>query len=196
MILLEEEEKGHDLNKLHEHVVIQINDTHPSMVIPELIRLLGEKGIEMSEAIEIVKKTCAYTNHTILAEALEKWPIAYLQKAVPHLLPIIRELDNKVKKEYKDEKVAIIDKENRVHMAHMDIHYGYSVNGVAALHTEILEQEELRPFYDIYPEKFNNKTNGITFRRWLMHCNNELTNYITELIGEDFKTDAAFSFCG
>ena len=190
LILLEAEENGYDLHKLHEHVVVQINDTHPSMVIPELIRLLGEKGIEMQEAIGIVTKTCAYTNHTILAEALEKWPIAYLEKVVPQLMPIIRELDNLVKVKYEDEKVYIIDKDDRVHMAHMDIHYGFSVNGVAALHTEILEQEELRPFYDIYPEKFNNKTNGITFRRWLIHCNNELTNYITELIGEDFKTDA------
>jgi glycogen phosphorylase len=190
LILLEAEENGHDLHKLNEHVVVQINDTHPSMVIPELIRLLGEKGIGMDEAIEIVSKTCAYTNHTILAEALEKWPIAYLQKVVPQLLPIIRELDNRIKKEFKDEKVAIIDKEKRVHMAHMDIHYGFSVNGVAALHTEILKDEELKPFYDIYPNKFNNKTNGITFRRWLLHCNNELADYITELIGEDFKKDA------
>lgn len=190
LIILEAEENGYDLHKLHEHVVIQINDTHPSMVIPELIRLLGEKGIEMQEAIGIVTKACAYTNHTILAEALEKWPIAYLEKVVPQLMPIIRELDNLVKAKYEDERVYIIDKDERVHMAHMDIHYGFSVNGVAALHTEILEQEELRPFYDIYPEKFNNKTNGITFRRWLIHCNNELTNYITELIGEDFKTDA------
>jgi glycogen/starch/alpha-glucan phosphorylases len=191
LILLEAEENGYDLHKLNEHVVVQINDTHPSMVIPELIRLLGEKGIGMEEAIEIVRKTCAYTNHTILAEALEKWPIAYLQKVVPQLLPIIRELDNRVKKEFKDEKVAIIDKDKRVHMAHMDIHYGFSVNGVAALHTEILKDEELKPFYDIYPNKFNNKTNGITFRRWLLHCNNELADYITELIGEDFKKDAA-----
>ena len=190
LILLEAEENGHDLHKLNEHVVVQINDTHPSMIIPELIRLLGEKGIGMDEAIEIVSKTCAYTNHTILAEALEKWPISYLQKVVPQLLPIIRELDNRIKKEFKDEKVAIIDKEKRVHMAHMDIHYGFSVNGVAALHTEILKDEELKPFYDIYPNKFNNKTNGITFRRWLLHCNNELADYITELIGEDFKKDA------
>ncbi|MBC2456105.1 glycogen/starch/alpha-glucan phosphorylase [Clostridium beijerinckii] len=190
LILLETEENGYDIHKLHEHVVVQINDTHPSMVIPELIRLLGEKGIPMSEAIEIVSKTCAYTNHTILAEALEKWPIAYLQKVVPHLLPIIRELDNQVKLKFKDEKVAIIDKDKRVHMAHMDIHYGYSVNGVAALHTEILKEEELKPFYDIYPEKFNNKTNGITFRRWLIHCNNSLANYIFELIGDGYKKDA------
>jgi glycogen phosphorylase len=190
LILLEAEENGYDLHKLYDHVVIQINDTHPSMVIPELIRLLGEKGIEMEEAIEIVSKTCAYTNHTILAEALEKWPIEYLDKVVPQLMPIIRELDNKVKAKYDDEKVAIIDKGNRVHMAHMDIHYGFSVNGVAALHTDILKEEELKPFYDIYPEKFNNKTNGITFRRWLIHCNNELTKFISELIGEDFKKDA------
>lgn len=191
LILLEADENGYDLHKLHEHVVVQINDTHPSMVIPELIRLLGERGIPMSEAIEIVSKTCAYTNHTILAEALEKWPIAYLQKVVPHLLPIIRELDNRAKLKFKDEKVAIIDKDMRVHMAHMDIHYVYSVNGVAALHTDILKEEELKPFYDIYPEKFNNKTNGITFRRWLIHCNNKLANYISELIGDGYKKDAA-----
>ena len=188
LILFEAEENGYDLHKLHEHVAVQINDTHPSMVIPELIRLLGEKGIGMDEAIEIVTKTCAYTNHTILAEALEKWPIDYLEKAVPQLMPIIRELDNIAK--YNDEKVYIIDNERRVHMAHMDIHYGYSVNGVAALHTDILKEEELKPFYDIYPEKFNNKTNGITFRRWLLHCNNELADYITELIGDGYKKDA------
>lgn len=191
LILLEAEENGYDLHKLHEHAVVQINDTHPSMVIPELIRLLGEKGIGMDEAIEIVTKTCAYTNHTILAEALEKWPIAYLEKVVPQLMPIITELDNRVKAKYDDPKVAIIDDQNRVHMAHMDIHYGYSVNGVAALHTDILKDVELKPFYDIYPEKFNNKTNGITFRRWLLHCNNELADYITELIGDDFKVDAS-----
>ena len=191
LILLEAEQNGYDLHKLNEHVVVQINDTHPSMVIPELIRLLGEKGIGMDEAIEIVTKTCAYTNHTILAEALEKWPIDYLEKAVPQLMPIIRELDIRAKKKYSNPKVAIIDGENRVHMAHMDIHYGFSVNGVAALHTEILEKEELKPFYDIYPEKFNNKTNGITFRRWLLHCNNELANYITELIGDEYKVDAS-----
>ncbi len=190
LILLEAEENGYDVHKLYDHVVIQINDTHPSMVIPELIRLLGERGIGMDEAIEIVTKTCAYTNHTILAEALEKWPIEYLDKVVPQLMPIIRELDNKVKAKYDDEKVGIIDMDNRVHMAHMDIHYGFSVNGVAALHTDILKEEELKPFYDIYPEKFNNKTNGITFRRWLIHCNNELTKFISELIGENFKNDA------
>ncbi|NOW07132.1 glycogen/starch/alpha-glucan phosphorylase [Clostridium beijerinckii] len=191
LILFEADENGYDIHKLHEHVVVQINDTHPSMVIPELIRLLGERGIPMSEAIEIVSKTCAYTNHTILAEALEKWPIAYLQKVVPHLLPIIRELDNQVKLKFRDEKVAIIDEDMRVHMAHMDIHYGYSVNGVAALHTDILKEEELKPFYDIYTEKFNNKTNGITFRRWLIHCNNKLASYISELIGDGYKKDAA-----
>ncbi|NME84201.1 glycogen/starch/alpha-glucan phosphorylase [Clostridium sp. SM-530-WT-3G] len=190
LILLEAEENGYDLHKLNEHVVVQINDTHPSMVIPELIRLLGQKGIGMDEAIDIVTKTCAYTNHTILAEALEKWPIDYLEKAVPQLMPIIRELDNRVKAKYDDEKVAIIDDENRVHMANMDIHYGFSVNGVAALHTDILEKVELKPFCDIYPEKFNNKTNGITFRRWLLHCNNELADYITELIGDGFKKNA------
>lgn len=190
LILLEAEENGYDFHKLNEHVVVQINDTHPSMVIPELIRLLGQKGIGMDEAIDIVTKTCAYTNHTILAEALEKWPIDYLEKAVPQLMPIIRELDNRVKAKYDDEKVAIIDDEKRVHMATMDIHYGFSVNGVAALHTDILEKVELKPFYDIYPEKFNNKTNGITFRRWLLHCNNELADYITELIGDGFKKNA------
>ena len=190
LILLEAEQNGYDLRKLNEHVVVQINDTHPSMVIPELIRLLGEKGIEMDEAIGIVTKTCAYTNHTILAEALEKWPVSYLEKVVPQLMPIITELDNRVKAKYDNEEVYIIDRENRVHMAHMDIHYGFSVNGVAALHTEILKDEELNPFFKIYPEKFNNKTNGITFRRWLIHCNNELANYITELIGDEYKKDA------
>ena len=189
-ILMECEQKGYDLHKLYDHVVIQINDTHPSMVIPELIRLLQERGFTMQEAIDVVSKTCAYTNHTILAEALEKWPIDYLEEVVPHLMPIIHELDAQAKKKYKDEKVAIIDKDQRVHMAHMDIHYGFSVNGVAALHTEILKNSELKPFYDIYPEKFNNKTNGITFRRWLMHCNHSLTDYITSLIGDEFKTNA------
>ena len=189
-ILMECEQKGYDLHRLYDHVVIQINDTHPSMVIPELIRLLQERGFTMQEAIDVVSKTCAYTNHTILAEALEKWPIDYLEEVVPHLMPIIHELDAQAKKKYKDEKVAIIDKDQRVHMAHMDIHYGFSVNGVAALHTEILKNSELKPFYDIYPEKFNNKTNGITFRRWLMHCNHPLTDYITSLIGDEFKTNA------
>ena len=189
-ILMEEEKKGHDLHKLYENVAIQINDTHPSMVIPELIRLLIAKGISTDEAVEIVTKTCAYTNHTILAEALEKWPIDYLEEVVPNLMPIIRDLDARVKAKYSDPKVQIIDDQNRVHMAHMDIHYGYSVNGVAALHTEILEKSELKAFYDIYPEKFNNKTNGITFRRWLMACNPELSAYITELIGDGWKKDA------
>jgi len=191
LILKEMDEKGYDVKKMYEHVVIQINDTHPSMVIPELIRLLTERGIDFDEAAEIVSKTCAYTNHTILAEALEKWPIRDLEEVVPHLLPIIRKLDEKVKKKYKDEKLAIIDKNNRVHMAHMDIHFGFSVNGVAALHTEILKKSELKAFYDIYPEKFNNKTNGITFRRWLMHCNPQLAALITERIGDGWKKDAA-----
>ena len=190
LILKDVDENGFDVKKLHEHVVVQINDTHPSMVIPELIRLLMERGISMDEAIEIVTKTCAYTNHTILAEALEKWPISFLEEVVPHLLPIIRELDKRVKEKYDDKRVAIIDESDRVHMAHMDIHYGFSVNGVAALHTDILKESELKVFYDIYPEKFNNKTNGITFRRWLMHCNPELAAYITELIGNGWKKDA------
>ena len=190
LILKECDEKGYDLHHLNEHVVIQINDTHPSMVIPELIRLLQERGFTMDEAIRVVSKTCAYTNHTILAEALEKWPIDYLEEVVPHLLPIIFELDARVKAKYKGEDVAIIDKDRRVHMAHMDIHYGFSVNGVAALHTEILKNTELKQFYDIYPEKFNNKTNGITFRRWLIHCNRELSDYIESLIGGGFKKDA------
>ena len=190
LILKECDEKGYDLHHLNEHVVIQINDTHPSMVIPELIRLLQEIGFTMDEAIRVVSKTCAYTNHTILAEALEKWPIDYLEEVVPHLLPIIFELDARVKAKYKGEDVAIIDKDRRVHMAHMDIHYGFSVNGVAALHTEILKNTELKQFYDIYPEKFNNKTNGITFRRWLIHCNRELSDYIESLIGSGFKKDA------
>ncbi len=191
LILKEMDEKGYDVKKMYEHVVIQINDTHPSMVIPELIRLLTERGIDFDEAAAIVSKTCAYTNHTILAEALEKWPIRDLEEVVPHLLPIIRKLDEKIKKKYKDEKLAIIDKDNRVHMAHMDIHFGFSVNGVAALHTEILKKSELKAFYDIYPEKFNNKTNGITFRRWLMHCNPQLAALITERIGDGWKKDAA-----
>ena len=162
------------------------------MVIPELIRLLTqEKGFNMDTAIDVVRKTCAYTNHTILAEALEKWPISYLEKVVPHLLPIIRELDARVRRDYHDEKVYIIDKENRVHMAHIDIHYGYAVNGVAALHTEILKKSELKPFYDIYPEKFTNKTNGITFRRWLVHCNPKLAAYIEKLVGPEYMQDAA-----
>lgn len=182
--------RGGDLHKLNEYAVIQINDTHPSMVIPEMIRLLMERGILMDEAIDIVSKTCAYTNHTILAEALEKWPIHFLEKAVPQLLPIIYELNSRVTKKYDDRSVAIIDDEKRVHMAHMDIHYGYSVNGVAYLHTEILKNTELNNFYRIYPEKFNNKTNGITFRRWLLHCDPEMTEFITSLIGPGFKKNS------
>ena len=182
--------RGGDLHKLNEYAAIQINDTHPSMVIPELIRLLMQRGILMDEAIEIVSKTCAYTNHTILAEALEKWPIHFLEKAVPQLLPIIYELNSRVVRKYDDKSVAIFDDEKRVHMAHMDIHYGYSVNGVAYLHTEILKNTELNNFYKIYPEKFNNKTNGITFRRWLLHCNHELADLIESLIGPGFKKDA------
>ena len=189
LILAEAESKGSNLHDLADYAAVQINDTHPSMVIPELIRLLQEKGILMDEAIEIVSKVCAYTNHTILAEALEKWPISFLEKAVPQLMPIIRELDNKVRAKVADESTYII-KDGLVHMAHMDIHFGYSVNGVAYLHTEILKNTELNNFYKLYPEKFNNKTNGITFRRWLMSCNPELSAYITELIGEGWKKDA------
>ena len=189
LIIAEAEAKGSNLHDLADYAAVQINDTHPSMVIPELIRLLQEKGILMDEAIEIVSKVCAYTNHTILAEALEKWPISFLEKAVPQLMPIIRELDNKVRAKVADESTYII-KDGIVHMAHMDIHFGYSVNGVAYLHTEILKNTELNNFYKLYPEKFNNKTNGITFRRWLMSCNPELSAYITELIGEGWKKDA------
>lgn len=191
LILKEMEDAGYDLHELNNHAVIQINDTHPSMVIPELIRLLTEeKGFTMDEAVEVVSKTCAYTNHTILAEALEKWPMEYLKEVVPNLVPIIKELDERVRKTVKDESTYIIDAQDRVHMAHMDIHYGFSVNGVAALHTEILKNSELKNFYDLYPERFNNKTNGITFRRWLMHCNPMLTRYIESLIGNGFKKDA------
>lgn len=191
LILKEMREKHYDLRKLYEHAVIQINDTHPSMIIPELIRILvEEKAFTIDEAIEVVSKTCAYTNHTILAEALEKWPYAYLEKVVPQLIPVIDELDKRIKAKYKDPKVQIIDKDKRVHMAHMDIHYGFSVNGVAAIHTQILEETELHHFYEIYPEKFNNKTNGITFRRWLLSCNRELTSLIEEGIGCGFKKDA------
>ena len=189
LILAEAEAKGSNLHDLADYAAVQINDTHPSMVIPELIRLLQEKGILMDEAIEIVSKVCAYANHTILAEALEKWPISFLEKAVPQLMPIIRELDNKVRAKVADESTYII-KDGLVHMAHMDIHFGYSVNGVAYLHTEILKNTELNNFYKLYPEKFNNKTNGITFRRWLMSCNPELSAYITELIGDGWKKDA------
>ncbi len=191
LILKEAEERGVNLYHLHEHVCIQINDTHPTMVIPELIRILTEqKGFNIDTAVDVVSKTCAYTNHTILAEALEKWPISYLEKVVPHLLPIIRELDRRVRRDFHDPKVYIIDEQNRVHMAHIDIHFGYAVNGVAALHTEILKESELKPFYDLYPQKFNNKTNGITFRRWLTHCNYELAEYLKELIGEGYLDNA------
>ena len=189
-ILKEAKDRGGDLHKLNEHVTIQINDTHPTMVIPELIRLLMKDGIHMSEAVKIVVKTCAYTNHTILAEALEKWPVRYLKKVVPQLIPIIEALNAIISEKYSDERVQIIDRYDNVHMANIDIHFGYSTNGVAALHTDILKNSELKPFYDIYPERFNNKTNGITFRRWLMHCNHELTAFIDKLIGEGYKKDA------
>ena len=190
-ILDECERKGSTLHDLPDYAVIQINDTHPSMVIPELIRLLTGRGIAFDEAVEIVKKTCAYTNHTILAEALEKWPISYLKEVVPQLVPIIEILDDRIRRKYQDEAVAIIDKNDVVHMAHMDIHYGFSVNGVAYLHTEILKNSELNAFYQLYPEKFNNKTNGITFRRWLLHCNHPLADLITDRIGNQYKKDAA-----
>lgn len=191
LILDECTAKGCNLHDLADYAVIQINDTHPTMVIPELIRLLVERGLDMDEAIEVVTKTCAYTNHTILAEALEKWPVYYLKKVVPQLMPIIEVLDDKVRRKYEDESVSIIDRNDTVHMAHIDIHYGFSVNGVASLHTEILKETELNNFYKIYPEKFNNKTNGITFRRWLLHCNPALTELLDELIGEGYKKDAA-----
>lgn len=191
LILDECTAKGCNLHDLSDYAVIQINDTHPTMVIPELIRLLVERGLDMDEAIEVVSKTCAYTNHTILAEALEKWPVYYLKKVVPQLMPIIEVLDDKVRRKYEDESVSIIDRNDTVHMAHIDIHYGFSVNGVASLHTEILKETELNNFYKIYPEKFNNKTNGITFRRWLLHCNPALTELLDELIGEGYKKDAA-----
>ena len=190
-ILDECERKGSNLHDLPDYAVIQINDTHPSMVIPELIRLLTGRGIDFDEAVEIVKKTCAYTNHTILAEALEKWPISYLKEVVPQLVSIIEILDDRIRRKYQDEAVAIIDKNDVVHMAHMDIHYGFSVNGVAYLHTEILKNSELNAFYQLYPEKFNNKTNGITFRRWLLHCNHPLADLITDRIGNEYKKDAA-----
>ncbi|HIW43056.1 MAG TPA: glycogen/starch/alpha-glucan phosphorylase [Candidatus Mediterraneibacter vanvlietii] len=182
--------KGSNLHDLPEYAVIQINDTHPTMVIPELIRLLVERGLDMDEAIDVVSRTCAYTNHTILAEALEKWPVYYLKKVVPQLMPIIEILDDKVRRKYDDESVAVIDRNDTVHMAHIDIHYGFSVNGVAALHTEILKNSELNNFYKIYPEKFNNKTNGITFRRWLIHCNPRLAAFLDETIGEGYRKDA------
>ncbi len=191
LILSEMKEKKYDLRKMYEHAVIQINDTHPTMIIPELIRILvEEKAFTIDEAIEVVSRTCAYTNHTILAEALEKWPLKYLEKVVPQLVPYIKELDKRVAAKYKDPRVQIIDKDGRVHMAHIDIHYGFSVNGVAAIHTEILKDTELNAFYKLYPEKFNNKTNGITFRRWLLSCNRELASFLSETIGDGFKKDA------
>ncbi len=191
LILAEAKERGSNLHDLAEYAAVQINDTHPSMVIPELIRLLRNEGIVWEEAVQIVTDTCAYTNHTILAEALEKWPMAFLEEAAPAIVPVIQRLDEEIKKKYEDPAVAIIDKDNRVHMAHMDMHYGHSVNGVAYLHTEILKNSELNDFYKLYPEKFNNKTNGITFRRWLLHCNRELTDFLTDTIGDEFKRDAS-----
>ena len=191
LILREMKEKKYDLRKMYDHAVIQINDTHPTMVIPELIRILvEEKAFTMDEAIEVVSKTCAYTNHTILAEALEKWPLKYLEKVVPQLVPVIKELDKRIREKYEDETVQIIDEDDRVHMAHIDIHYGFSVNGVAAIHTDILKDTELHAFYKIYPEKFNNKTNGITFRRWLLSCNRELAEFLSATIGDGYKKDA------
>ena len=192
MILEELKEKNVDLHKMNEHAVIQINDTHPSMIIPEMIRLLTEnEGFSMDEAINVVRKTCAYTNHTILAEALEKWPIDFIETVCPQIMPIIYELDNRVKHKYgNNEKINIIDNQGRIHMAHMDIHYGFSVNGVARLHTDILKNTELNEFYKLYPEKFNNKTNGITFRRWLIESNKELTKLIESKIGSEFKKDS------
>ena len=191
LILSEAAAKGSTLYDLPDYAVIQINDTHPTMVIPELIRLLTtEHGMEMDDAIQVVTRTCAYTNHTILAEALETWPMDYFKEAVPQLIPIMEVLDDKVRRKFDDPSVYIIDKGDRVHMAHIDIHYGFSVNGVAALHTDILKKNELNNFYRLYPEKFNNKTNGITFRRWLLHCNPQLADYISELIGDGFKKDA------
>lgn len=190
LILMEEKAKGHDLHELYKYVCIQINDTHPSMVIPELINRLVLEGIDLHEAIDIVSKTCAYTNHTILAEALEKWHLEDLKKVVPQLIPTIQELNAIAKSRSDNKAVQIIDEHILVHMAHMDIHFGYSINGVASLHTEILKNSELKAFYELYLEKFNNKTNGITFRRWLLHCNHELSQYITSLIGDEYKTDA------
>lgn len=191
LILLELKERKYDLRKMYEHAVIQINDTHPTLIIPELIRILvEEKAFSMDEAIGVVSKTCAYTNHTILAEALEKWPLNYLEKVVPQLVPYIKELDRRSAEKYPDPEVRIIDRDGLVHMAHIDIHYGFSVNGVAAIHTEILKNSELNAFYKIYPEKFNNKTNGITFRRWLLSCNRELAGFLSQTIGDGFKKDA------
>lgn len=189
LIIDEAKERGCKLSDLNEYAVVQINDTHPSMIIPELIRLLTSRGIDMDTAISVVTKTCAYTNHTILAEALEKWPISYIKKVAPQLLPIIEVLDNRVRRKYDDSSVYIIDENELVNMARMDIHYTFSTNGVAKLHTEILKHNELNNFYEIYPERFNNKTNGITFRRWLLYSNPHLTSYIECLIGDGFKKD-------
>ena len=191
LIIKELKEKGLNLYQMHKYVAIQINDTHPTLVIPELIRILTwDEGFTIEDAVNVVRKTCAYTNHTILAEALEKWPLAYIEKVVPQLVPIIKELSARVAKKYKNPKVQIIDADKRVHMAHIDIHYGYSVNGVAAIHTDILKDTELHHFYEIYPEKFNNKTNGITFRRWLLSCNRELATLISDTIGDGYKKNA------
>ncbi|SCY46831.1 glycogen/starch/alpha-glucan phosphorylase [Butyrivibrio sp. INlla14] len=191
LILREQKERQYDLHELHNHAVIQINDTHPTMIIPELIRILvEEKAFNIDDAIDVVSKTCAYTNHTILAEALETWPLEYLEKVVPQLVPYIKELDKRVRAKYKNPKVQIIDKDKRVHMAFIDIHYGFSINGVAAIHTDILKESELNDFYKIYPEKFNNKTNGITFRRWLLSCNHPLADFLSQTIGDGFKKDA------
>ena len=191
LILKEQKERQYDLHELNNHAVIQINDTHPTMIIPELIRILVEdKAFNIDDAIETVSKTCAYTNHTILAEALETWPLEYLEKVVPQLVPYIKELDKRIKAKYKNPKVQIIDKDKKVHMAFIDIHYGFSVNGVAAIHTEILKESELNDFYQLYPEKFNNKTNGITFRRWLLSCNHPLADFLSQTIGDGFKKDA------
>ena len=190
LILKELAQKGYATRDLHKHAVIQINDTHPSMIIPELIRLMQLEGISMDEAISIVSQCCAYTNHTILAEALEKWPLDYLEEAVPQLVPILQELNRRVVEKHPQPGLELIDENNLVHMARLDIHYGFSVNGVAALHTEILKNSELRDFAQLYPEKFNNKTNGITFRRWLIHCNPSLSDFITQTIGDGWKQDA------
>ena len=190
LILSELESRGYAPDTLADHVVIQINDTHPSMVIPELIRLLTAKGLSFDAALDQVRRTCAYTNHTILAEALEKWPLSFIEKVAPQLVPVIQELDRRMKEAHPDPRVAIIDGQDRVHMAHMDIHCGFSVNGVAALHTEILKNSELKPFYDIYPEKFNNKTNGVTLRRWLEACDPQLTALIDDCIGAGWRQDA------
>ena len=190
LILKEVEARGGSLEKLHEYAVVQINDTHPTMIIPELIRLLTEKGVPLDDAIDEVSKTCAYTNHTILAEALEKWPRSFIETVAPGIVPIIEELDKRVKEKFDDPRVYILDDHGLVHMAHIDIHYGFSVNGVAALHTEILKSTELKHFYDLYPEKFNNKTNGITFRRWLLHANPRLTGLLDETIGTGYRADA------